>query len=54
MSGDSYDAIRRMIHGECSEILKYAVVYCDHAKRKVIMPDDLVLACKRMGIQLYF
>ncbi len=36
------------------EILNYAMVYCEYAGRTTINEFDIRMACKKVGVSLFF
>ena len=53
MSGMIYEEARGVLKVFLENVLKDAVVYCEHAKRKTCTASDIVYALRRQGRVLY-
>lgn len=53
MSGDIYEVSRALIKVFLETIVKDAVVYTQHARRKTVTANDVVHALRRNGRELY-
>ena len=48
-----YDEARNVLKGFLEGVVRDAVTYCEHAKRKTVTALDVVYALKRQGRTLY-
>jgi len=46
--------LKQVLAENAEELIRYATVYCDYAKRTTITAEDIAYACKRQGISLYY
>lgn len=53
ISGLIYDETRTVLKQFLNNVLRDAVTYCEHAKRRTVRPLDVVFALKRHGRALY-
>ena len=53
ISGLMYDESRSVLQDFLSNVVKDAVIYTDHAKRKTVTAMDVVYALKRGGRTIY-
>tara|TARA_Y100000748_G_scaffold303144_1_gene307417 strand:- start:1069 stop:1431 length:363 start_codon:yes stop_codon:yes gene_type:complete len=53
ISGDIYDESRSVLKAFIDNIVKDALSYCAHARRKTVIPLDIIYALKRQGKTLY-
>jgi histone H4 len=53
MSGGIYESTRDCLYSFLQEIIRDAVVYTEHARRKTVTSMDVVYALKRQGRTLY-
>ncbi|OLQ14264.1 Histone H4 [Symbiodinium microadriaticum] len=53
VAGGIYDEVREVITGFLQKILRDAAVYAEHARRKTVVPMDIVLSLRRRGQALY-
>ena len=53
ISGDIYDETRTVLKSFLSSVIRDAVTYTDHARRKTVTAMDVVYALKRQGRTLY-
>mmetsp|Transcript_136383 Transcript_136383/g.192885 ORF Transcript_136383/g.192885 Transcript_136383/m.192885 type:complete len:200 (-) Transcript_136383:112-711(-) len=53
VAGGIYDEVREVITGFLQKILRDAAVYAEHARRKTVVPMDVVLSLRRRGQALY-
>ena len=53
ISGTYYDDMRAVIKGYIQDLVRDAVTYTEHARRKTITAQDVVYAAKRQGRNLY-
>ncbi|CAE7031198.1 unnamed protein product [Symbiodinium sp. CCMP2456] len=49
VAGGIYDEVREVITGFLQKILRDAAVYAEHARRKTVVPMDIVLSLRRRG-----
>lgn len=53
ISGTIYEETRRVLKKQLEDVLRDAVTYCEHAKRKTVSAMDVVFALRRHGQTLY-
>lgn len=53
IAGGVYEETRTILHDFLRRVVKDALVYTDHAKRKTVIVNDIVFALKRQGRTLY-
>ena len=53
ISGNIYEETRGTLKVFLENVVRDAVTYCDHAKRKTVTALDVVYALKRQGTKLY-
>lgn len=53
INGMIYDETRAVLRVFLESVIRDAVVYCDHARRKTVTAMDVVYALKRQGRTLY-
>ena len=51
--GDTYEETRGVIKAMMENVIRDAVTYSEHARRKTITFEDVLYALKRQGITLY-
>jgi histone H4 len=53
ISGTVYEDQRERIKNLITMVMRTAIVYTQHARRKTVTPMDIVLGLKRVGTNLY-
>lgn len=53
ISSNIYKEVKNVLYGFVQSVVRDAIVYSDHAKRKTITAMDVVYALKRQGKTLY-
>ena len=53
VSGMIYDESRAVLKSFLQDVVRDAVTYCDHGRRKTVTALDVVYALKRQGRTLY-
>lgn len=53
ISGTVYEDQRERIKNLVTMVLRSAIVYTQHARRKTVTPMDIVLGLRRVGTNLY-
>lgn len=53
MTGDVYNEARQILKSFLKDLLRDALVYANHAKRKTITSSDVVHALRRNNRQIY-
>lgn len=54
MSGTVYEEIRRNLKVFLEDVLEKALIYCEHAQRKIVESDDVLHALEGLGKKMYF
>jgi histone H4 len=53
MSGQIYDEVRGVLKVFLEHVIRDAVTYMDHARRRTVTSTDVIFALKRQGRTLY-
>uniref|UniRef100_A0A0K0EVU3 Histone H4 n=1 Tax=Strongyloides venezuelensis TaxID=75913 RepID=A0A0K0EVU3_STRVS len=53
ISRSAYDETRTVLNSFLENVIRDAIIYCEHAERKAVTAKDVVYALKRRGITLY-
>jgi histone H4 len=53
LSGGIYDEARGVLTSFLNQVIRDAVTYTDHARRKTVTPLDVLYSLKRLGRTLY-
>jgi histone H4 len=53
ISGAIYEEVRTVLKGFVDRIVRDATAYTEHAKRRTVTAQDVILSCKKSGKMLY-
>jgi histone H3/H4 len=52
VGGSVYESVNKLARVYCEDVLKNAIVYSNHAKRKTVTANDVIYALKRQGVTM--